>query len=98
MFFKKSITKIAAPTAGILNLAGEKSRDFVDGDAAFLKSLFGDVRDLKSPATQSDILFIYAEVTSEGRLLGSSQSLREIIRDSGAKIVVVAYPNPSAHY
>jgi hypothetical protein len=52
--------------------------------------------DLAAP--RCDVLFLYAELTAEGDVLGSARGLREIIRDGGAKVVVVASANPSGHY
>jgi hypothetical protein len=52
--------------------------------------------DLAAPIC--DVLLLYAELTAEGAVLGSARGLGEIVRDSGAKVVVVASPNPSEHY
>jgi len=70
----------------------------VDSDASLLRSLFGEVQMVDLAAPTCDVLFLYAEFTAEGAVLGSAQGLREIIRDSGAKVVIVASPNPSGHY
>ena len=49
-------------------------------------------------APACDVLLIYGELDEKGRFRNSNLGLREIIRDSGAKIVVVASENPASHY
>jgi len=82
----------------MLNLAPEKLGELVKADAAFLDRMFdaAEIRDVGPP--RCDMLFIYADLTPEGRVVGSTMGLREIVRDSGAKIVVIASENSPESY
>src|SRR5665213_1004194 len=95
---KNRIAVLSSPKVGILDLGGEQTKSLVDSDASFLRSLFAEVQAIDLAALKCDVLFLYAELTVEGAVLGSARGLREIIRDSGARVVVVAAANPSAHY
>jgi hypothetical protein len=83
---------------GILDLGGDRTKELVDSDVSFLRSLFAEVQLVDLVAPTCDVLFLYAELTATGAVLGSARGLREIIQDSGAKVVIVASPNPSEHY
>ncbi len=89
---------MSGPRLGILDLGGEKTKALVQADVSFLKPLFTDMRRVDLAAPTCDVLFLYAELTAEGTVRGSSKGLREIIRDSGAKVVVVASQNSSGAY
>jgi hypothetical protein len=89
---------IPAPKVRILDLGGEDTKQLVRSDTSFLKPLFAELQLAELAAPKCDVLFLYAKLTAEGAVLGSTRSLREIIRDSGAKVVVVAFANPSGYY
>jgi hypothetical protein len=99
MFFSKSrVVTLSSPKVGILDLGGEDTKQLVKSDTSFLRPLFDEVQAAESTAPKCDVLFLYAKLTAEGAVLGSTRSLREIIRDSGAKVVVVAIANQSGPY
>ena len=98
MFSKNRIPVLSSPKVGILDLCGGPARDFVESDAGFLRTLFAEVQIVDLAVPTCDVLFLYAELTAEGAVVGSSRGLREIIRDSGAKVVIVASANPSGNY
>jgi hypothetical protein len=99
MFKRKPRIRIVRhPRVGILDLGGEASKEFVKSDSAFLRLLFGDVLITDLTVPNCDVLFLYATLRSDGVVIGSLPSLREIIRDSGATVVVVALGNPGANY
>ena len=98
LFSKKAPQNISAPVAKILNLGGDEYSEIIKFDIGFLTRLFGEVRHLEWSVPGCDVLFPYAQLTVDGAIQDSSRGLREIVRDSGAKIVVVASPNPSGHY
>jgi hypothetical protein len=100
MFFRKrsSLPTIEKPKAGQLNLMGPDADELVYADNVFLKELFGDVPVATGIISTCDILFLYADLSETGRIQNCPLSLRELIRDSGAKIVVVASENPAANY
>jgi hypothetical protein len=56
------------------------------------------VRTVTLAESACDVLFLYATLEADGSVVGSTPGLREIIRDSGAKIVVFGLPNPSLRY
>jgi hypothetical protein len=98
LFSKNRVPILSSPKVGILNLGGEQTKEIVESDANFLRSLFAEVQVVDLAALTCDVLFLYAELTADGAVLGSARGLREIIRDSGAKVVIVASGNPSGHY
>jgi hypothetical protein len=99
MFFSKNrVPTLSAPNVGILDLGGEDMKQLVISDTSFLRPLFAEVQVAEMVAPKCDVLFLYANLTAEGTVLGSARGLREIIRDSSAKVVVVASANPSGYY
>ena len=55
--------------------------------------LFSSVEQSTSMAPKCNVLLAYCDFAANGSVLGSSKSLRELIRDSGAAVVVVASEN-----
>jgi len=101
MFFskhKRRVTLLPGPNVGILDLGGPDTAGLVAADAAFLTPIFGTVETKSLAALECDVLFLYANLAADGSIVGSSRGLREIIRDSGASVVVVASANPSESY
>jgi hypothetical protein len=83
---------------GLLNLDGPDSERLIAGDAAFLTAIFGSVRSVDLAEPSCDVLFLYARLEDDGSIAGSPLGLREIIRDTGARIVVFGLPNSPASY
>lgn len=99
MFFSKNrVAVLSTPKVGLLDLGGPETKELVGTDTAFLTPIFKHVKMVNLAALGCDVLFLYAELAADGSIVGSPRSLREIIRDSGAKIVVVASANPSRYY
>jgi hypothetical protein len=92
------VTLIPDPNIGILDMRRDKDDEFVRSDVVFLQSMFTNVRTVNLVKPKCDVLFFYATLTVDGGIIGTSRGLRDIIRDSGAKVVVVASPNPVGHY
>lgn len=92
------IQSVANPRIGILDLGGEDTKILVRSDVAFLRTLFADVKAVELSAPQCDVLFLYAHLSPDGVVVGSPVGLRELIRDSGSRVVVVASPNSSRSY
>jgi hypothetical protein len=82
-----------APSVGIPDLGGLESKRLIALDTIFLKAIFGRVRTVTLAESACDLLFLYAALEADGSVVGSTPGLREIIRDSGAKIVVFGLPN-----
>ena len=90
--------KIALPTLGVLNLKGAPAKAIIAEDTAALASLFSSAAPSEGAPPRCDVLFIYCDISSDGRIDGSQSGLREIIRDSGAHVVIVASENSSESY
>jgi hypothetical protein len=84
---------ITAPTLGIPNLAGRDAISSVDADRRAFGDLFSCIAEGTDAPPLCDALLIYCQIGVDGRLENTSQSLREVIRDAHAKIVVVASEN-----
>lgn len=89
---------ITAPTLGILNLEGGEAVSAVETDRRSFGELFGRITEHTDAPPLCDVLLIYCQVGLDGRLTNTNRSLREVIRDSGAKIVIVASENQSDAY
>jgi hypothetical protein len=84
---------IKSPRIGFLNLRGASAQSMLEEDKAALKSLFDSCkREPKCPPV-CDVLMIYADVQSNGRLVGCSDGLRQVIQKSTAQIVIIASEN-----
>ena len=94
----KRSAALSNPKVGLLNLRAENAAELVRLDSAFLARLFEAIEVQDSAVPQCDVLFLYADIAPGGGVTGSVQGLREIIRDSGAKVVVVASANPPDRY
>lgn len=86
------------PKVGLLNLADEKAAKFAENDAAWLSRQFETVMVSVAVVPRCDVLFLYADIAANGVIAASALGLREIVRDSGAKIVVVASENTPENY
>jgi hypothetical protein len=91
--FRPRTTVIQSPRLELLNLKGPAAAHLVEHDRAVLAPLF------PSPPAGSacDVLFLYADIDPTGGLIGAPSGLRELIRDRGAKVVVIASENPPEH-
>jgi hypothetical protein len=94
-FFRRKPKKreIRSPKLGFLNLKGQTAGKLVAEDRAAIEHLFSSVQESASVTPKCDVLFAYCDLAAEGLVSGSSKSLREIIRESGALVVVVASEN-----
>jgi hypothetical protein len=86
------------PAVATVYFGDKDCQDLMRDDLVFLRSVFQDPYLLTSFAPKCDVLFLYAKLAADGSVIGSALNFREIIRDSGAKIVVVASENPGGHY
>jgi hypothetical protein len=89
---------ITAPTLGILNIAGGDALSAVEADRRAFGDLFSSVTEATDAPPRCDVLLVYCQIGVDGRLKNTTSSLREVIRDSGAKIVVVASGNQADAY
>jgi len=89
---------LASPRLALLNLAGAPAAPLLVEDRAALVPLLGPARESDGPPPRCDVLFLYCEIEPDGQVRNSSLGLRELIRETGAKIVVVASENDAARY
>jgi hypothetical protein len=95
---KKRPRVLKSPKVGLLRLSTSSPVDLAETDVAWLSGLFASVVVTGAAIPRCDVLFIYGDIAVNGRLTGSVLGLREIVRDSGASIVVVASENPPENY
>jgi hypothetical protein len=67
-------------------------------DMSALKPLFSDCLQSSNTVPHCDVLMIYATINADGVIQNTAHSLREIIRESRAPIVVVATENSGESY
>ena len=84
---------IKNPRLGILDLTAGDGVAMIAADKAALQDVFLSREESSRDVPQCDVLFLYANLSEEGRVEGYARGLREIIRDSGAKVAVVASEN-----
>lgn len=89
---------IETPVLGLLDLSEGVCAADVKSDRERLASFFNFVLESKETPPKCDVLFLYCEIEADGSVRGSSLGLRELIRESGALIVVVAKENPAEAY
>lgn len=81
---------------GFANLGGEVWREMAERDAAELGPLFERSRMVAGHVAVAEILFVYAAILEDGALEGTSGAgLRQIVDLTGAKLVILASPNPA---
>jgi hypothetical protein len=81
---------IRNPTLGVLNLAGPSGETLLAHDLTVVGPLFGTTRRSEAAPPACDVLLVYCEIQPNGVVKGANRSLRELIRDAGASVVVVA--------
>jgi hypothetical protein len=81
---------IQNPVLGVLNLAGPSGATLLAQDLALIGPHFSTTQRSEGTPPKCDVLLVYCEIASNGVVQGANRNLRELIRDSGASIVVVA--------
>jgi hypothetical protein len=92
------ITIIQNPVLAALNLIGPSAEPDIEDDLQQLTHYFSEIRQADDVSPSCDVLLLYCEIDSAGAVNGSSQSLRQIIQDAGATVVVVATNNKAENY
>lgn len=95
---RSRVTIISDPVLGVFNLLGSSAEADVRDDLEQVAQYFNEVRQEDSVAPLCDVLLLYCKINSSGAISESSQSLREIIRDAGAAVVIVATNNEAENY
>jgi hypothetical protein len=87
------------PQLGVLNLVGAGARSSVAEDLKALAPLFGKAVEARNGAPpRCDVLLVYARLTDAGKVEHSELGIREIVRDSGATVAIVASANTADAY
>jgi hypothetical protein len=94
---KPPCTVISNPILGVLNLIGKEGDEMVLEDLSKLRSFFRTVRQEQTKAPSCDVLMLYCDLASDGTVNGN-RSVNSIIRDAGARIVVIANNHPGEVY
>ena len=89
---------VKSPRIGFLNLLGLPAQSIIEEDKKAFRTLFSSSEENSATPPVCDVLMIYARVGSEGRIDGTADGLRDIIRKSGAVIAVVASENQGKDY
>ena len=84
---------LRSPKLGILNLKGESASQMVAADKAAVSGAFFTITESTDNPPHCEVLFLYCDFADEGQVVGATSGLRDIIRDSGAYVVVVASEN-----
>jgi hypothetical protein len=92
------VPKIKSPTLGVLDLSEPAPSQYAVVDLELLGPLFSKVRHSAGAPPKCDVLFIYCAIDQSGGIARCDLGLREIIRDSGANVVVVATENGGKAY
>ncbi|HEY5731436.1 MAG TPA: hypothetical protein VIS72_15410 [Anaerolineales bacterium] len=93
-----SIKILESPTLGIYNLSGSVSAQIIEEDIKSFGHIFSSVIESTNAPPTWNVLFLYCYIEPDGGVHESHLGLREIIRVSGALIVVVASENPAENY
>src|SRR5262249_51388566 len=64
-------------------------------DRAVIGELFDQNVQVTSIPAPCDVLFLYCGFEPSGRMIGQQGSVRRLIRDTGAKVAVIASPVPA---
>jgi hypothetical protein len=89
---------LPSPRIGFLDLSGSSMSSILEEDKAAFIPLFAASEESDQKPPICDVLMIYGNVSSDGRILRSHDDLREIIRKSRAPIVIVASENEVKSY
>jgi hypothetical protein len=89
---------IEQPRWGLANFLGSEGQHQIQEDTSSMAPILGSPLRADLEVPKCEVLFIYVRVRSDGTLENSSRGLRELIRDSGAVVVVVASENAGEAY
>lgn len=87
---------IRDPKLGFLNLLGEEGDPLLAEDRPALVPLFTAVKESRDlPAPVCDVLVVYCDLARDGSIFATEIGLRQLIRRSRARILIVASENRS---
>jgi hypothetical protein len=89
---------VQSPKIGYFNLLGASGQSIIEEDQKALNRLFASFEESSAAPPACNVLMIYAKVNVDGSITASDDGLRDIIRKSGAVVVVVASDNDPKAY
>jgi hypothetical protein len=89
---------IVAPRLGMLNLMGANGALLAEQDARALQPVLGAAEQSDLTVPKCDVLLLYSDLSSDGRIANTKMWLGEVVRASGATVLVVASENPGPAY
>lgn len=89
---------IHSPRLGILNLIGNDAEILIAEDRAVFECFFVSVEVSERNTPVCDVLLVYAQIEQNGKIRGSLNGFREIIRQSMASIVIFSSENEGKNY
>jgi hypothetical protein len=89
---------VTSPRLGMLNLKGAEGAQLMAEDALALEPVLGAAEQSSSAIPKCEVLFLYSDLAADGRLASTQNWLGDIVRASGATILVVASENPGPAY
>ena len=89
---------IRAPRLGVLNLKGDAAEQLIAADVQALQPVLGNAVRGSASSPFCDVLFIYCDIGSDGRIANFSGTLRDLVRTLRAPLVVVASENSGEAY
>jgi hypothetical protein len=90
--------RIQNPSIGFLNLQGAQGAVLAEADQKTLSPLFVASNASTDLVPKCAVLFIYCTVDETGKVVGSSFSVRQLIKEAGAYVAVVASENQPEAY
>ena len=91
-------SRIESPSIGFLNLQGPSGAALMEADRTVLSPLFKESKTSSDVVPKCNVLFLYCTFDPQGNVAGSSRRVRDLVKDAGASIAVVAFENTSAAY
>ena len=90
--------RIPNPSIGFLNLQGEPGAALAAADERILSPLFKSSQSSTNVVPKCEVLFIYCRVDDQGKIVGRPESIRDLIKQAGAYVAVVASENNPNSY
>ena len=90
--------RIANPTIGFLNLQGSSGTALAAADQRVLSPLFKASHASTDMVPSCEVLFLYCTLDAQGKILGNAKSIRDLIKNAGAYVAVVASENSPDSY
>lgn len=89
---------IRSPRLGVLNLKGASAEPLIRADMDALTTVLGSPVRGSTLTPFCDVVFIYCDIGSDGRIGNFPGTLRDLIQKLGAPLVVVASENSGEAY